>query len=160
MSAAKSVVVGVDGSPTSAAALGWAVRQAQLTGSDVRAVTAWSYAPAFDPGWGKRTVQDIEQAHRRELAEFVDLARVPGVQIRAELTEGDPAEVLLAASRDADLLVLGRHGRGMVLRALLGSVSAKCLRAATCPVVILPAVTKGNAGEVLGALRDETGPII
>lgn len=163
MNATNVLVVGVDGSPTSAAALRWAVRQAQLTGGAVRAVTAWSYAPALDPGSVRHTAPETEEAHQRALDEFVEAARVPGVEIRTEVSEGDPAEVLLAAAQDADLLVLGRHGHGLVLRALVGSVSAKCLRGATCPVVILPAQVaeaEGNTGEVVGALGYQGGPIV
>jgi len=48
---------------------------------------------------------------------------------------GDPAEVLLSASVDADMLFLGSRGRGRVHTALIGSVSAHCIEEASCPVV-------------------------
>ena len=161
MNATGSLVVGVDGSPASAAALRWAVRQAQLTGGEVCAVTAWSHPLAVDAGTPGRAIRDVAETHRRQLEDFLEIARVPGVAIRAEVSEGDPAEVLLSMAQDAELLVLGSHGHGKMLRALVGSVSAKCLREARCPVVILPArVAEGHAGEVLGALGYQPGPTV
>ncbi|SFI76829.1 universal stress protein [Amycolatopsis sacchari] len=154
------IVVGVDGSPMSAAALRWAVRQAELTGGAVHAVTAWSYLPVLDLGAVQSTAQEMAEAHRRAQAKFVDAVRVPGVPTRAEVVEGDPADVLLAAARDADLLVVGRHGHGRLVRALVGSVSAKCLRDATCPVVVLPAKAAEAEREVMGSLGYEAGPIV
>ncbi|HYZ07963.1 MAG TPA: universal stress protein, partial [Pseudonocardiaceae bacterium] len=50
----------------------------------------------------------------------------------------DEADLVLRASSDADLLVVGSRGRGRVATALLGSVSARCIREATCPVLVIP----------------------
>jgi nucleotide-binding universal stress UspA family protein len=52
--------------------------------------------------------------------------------------EGRPADVLAAAGRAADLLVLGSHGHSRVRHTVLGSVSEDCIRNAACPVVVIP----------------------
>ena len=58
------------------------------------------------------------------------------------VVEGGPAEALLAAARDADLLVVGNRGRGNIAAALLGSTSAKVADEAACPVVVVRAQTE------------------
>jgi nucleotide-binding universal stress UspA family protein len=103
------IVVGVDGSATSIAALPWAVAEAEATGRDVTAVTACSYATALDAGAILSSVDDAGATHRRQLEELVRTVERPGVTIRAEVVEGNPNEVLPDVTRDADLLVLGSH---------------------------------------------------
>lgn len=157
------VVVGVDGSPASLAALRWAVTEAAATGREVRAVAAWSYAPALEPGGTVLPVDEMAAAHRRTLDEVIarTVGADPGVKIDAQLIEGDPVDALLEASKDASLLALGSHGRGLLLTALLGSVSARCLRRATCPVLIIPAqVAQGEAAEDLASTSYEPGPVL
>ena len=133
------VVVGVDGSPSSYAALRWAARYAQNVGGVVEAVHAWETpsevgwsGPAIDPDF------DLAQARERFAAElhavFPD-ERPPG--LRERLVEGDPSEVLIRASEEAELLVVGRRGRGGFARAMLGSVSQRCAQHAACPVVVV-----------------------
>jgi nucleotide-binding universal stress UspA family protein len=60
-----------------------------------------------------------------------------GVSIEAELVEGEPARVLLAAAQDADLLVIGSSRHGTVASVILGAVVEQCVRHAPCPVVIV-----------------------
>ncbi|MGW3040164.1 universal stress protein [Kitasatospora sp. NPDC001159] len=135
------VVVGVDGSPSSHAALRWAVRHAALIGGVVDAVGAWEPPSHF--GWSAPVV---DTAFDRELAErrFADeLRTVLGedqpVQVRRSLVMGDPSDVLLDAAQGAEVLVVGTHGHGGFTRALLGSVSTRCAQHADCPVVIVRA---------------------
>ncbi|MFH9352192.1 universal stress protein [Kitasatospora sp. NPDC017646] len=135
------VVVGVDGSQPSHAALRWAVRHAGMIGGVVEAVGAWEPPSHF--GWSAPVVDstfDQELAERR----FADeLGAVLGadcpVQVRRTMVMGDASDVLLDAARGAELLVVGSHGRGGFTRALLGSVSTRCAQHATCPVVIVRA---------------------
>ena len=142
----RRIVVGVDGSAESVAALRWACREASLRAAVVHAVLALesachqvaSYAvPAprqSNGSWGA-----AREVLRRSVSEAVSL--YPGVSVRTEITEGLAARVLLDDAREADMLVLGRthaadpyRGAGPVIRA--------CLRAAPCPVVIIgPAAT-------------------
>jgi nucleotide-binding universal stress UspA family protein len=84
---------------------------------------------------------EAERARADEvLATAVDAVRGPAltVPIATEVLEGDPAQKLAEAARDADLLVVGSRGHGHLRHAVLGSVSEGCVRHATCPVVVLP----------------------
>lgn len=135
------VVVGVDGSPSSYAALRWAARYAEMIGGVVEAVHAWDTpsavgwtGPAIDPDF------DLEQARER-FKEALDAVFPDGrpAGLRERLVEGDPSEVLIRASEDAELLVVGHRGRGGFGRAMLGSVSQRCAQHAACPVVVVRA---------------------
>jgi nucleotide-binding universal stress UspA family protein len=92
------IVAGIDGSSSSLAALEWAARQADLTGSALLVVAAW---------------------------------RLPSTVI-----EGHPGPVLVDASRDADLPVVGSRGHGELADILLGSVGMDCATHAHCPVLV------------------------
>ena len=131
------IVVGVDGSDSSKAALRWAIRQAKLTGASVDAVTAWR----FPASYGLSVVAadlDVEGEARKMLSET--LSDVTGgaseVQVRQLAGEGPPAEVLLNAVKGADLLIVGSRGRGGFRSAVLGSVSLACVLHAPCPVLV------------------------
>jgi nucleotide-binding universal stress UspA family protein len=137
---ARVIVVGVDGSASSKAALRWAIRQAKLTGAAVQAVTAWR----FPVGYGMATVDggsviDFETSAKQILTEA--LAEVSGlhpeVPVRPLVIEGHAAEVLLNAARGAELLVVGSRGHGGFASALLGSVSMYCVLHAHCPVLVV-----------------------
>jgi nucleotide-binding universal stress UspA family protein len=148
MSAAKAekaprIVVGVDGSAPSLAALRWAVHQAELTGGTVDAVVAWKM-PATMTGFGFAPVavadgSDMEQTAQRVLDHAVSkvVGSEGGPAVRRLAVQGFPAPVLLGASVGADLLVLGSRGHGGFSGALLGSVGQHCVRHAHCPVVII-----------------------
>jgi nucleotide-binding universal stress UspA family protein len=157
------IVVGVDGSATSILALQWAVAEAEATGRDVTAVTVWRYVPALEPGAIFASVDEVGATHSRQLDEVVRTVERPGVTVRTHVVEGDANEVLVEAAQGADLLVLGTHGRGRMLRALVGSVSAYCLRHARCPVAILPVnavETKAKAGPEMATISYLPGPIV
>jgi len=132
------IVVGVDGSVSSKAALRWAIRQAKLTGASVDAVTAWRYPPGY--GWTPVASElDFESDAKRALTEA--LGEVSGldpeVPVRPLVAEGNTAEVLLRAAKGADLLVIGSRGHGGLTSALIGSVSLNCVLHAHCPVLVL-----------------------
>jgi nucleotide-binding universal stress UspA family protein len=146
-----TIVVGVDGSPGSRAALRWALWQAAHTGQTVRAVRAWSYPASFEwtlwsSNYGPVPVpalpdrQDVQDAADHSLAELVaELAGPEGpVRVEHQVVEGHPAGVLLDAAKDADLLVIGRHGHGGFVGMMLGSVSRHCVEHAGCPVLVMP----------------------
>ena len=140
---APRIVAGVDGSPSSVAALRWALDQARLTGGTVDAVTAWRIPTAMTGyGWAPIVVadcSDMENIAKRALDEALSQAVRPGdsVPVRTQIMQGIPAQVLLDAASGADLLVVGSRGHGGVADALLGSVSQHCVHHATCPVVII-----------------------
>ncbi|MGW6914214.1 universal stress protein [Kitasatospora sp. NPDC054939] len=133
------VVVGLDGSPSSQAALRWAVRYAGLIGGVVDAVTAWEFPTQY--GWSAPAVDpdlDVSVAHARlaeELREVLSDQAAAGV--RPHVVRANPAEALIDAAADAELLVVGSRGRGTFTRAMLGSVSQRCALHAPCPVVIV-----------------------
>jgi nucleotide-binding universal stress UspA family protein len=137
--AERRVVVGVDGSPSSYEALRWAARYAQRVGGVVEAVHAWDTPSAV--GWSGPAIDpefDLEQARERFAEElrtvFPDESPA---ELRQRLVEGDPSEVLIRASEGAEILVVGRRGRGGFARAMLGSVSQRCAQHAACPVVVV-----------------------
>jgi nucleotide-binding universal stress UspA family protein len=132
------IVVGVDGSQSSRAAVRWAIEQAKLTGASVDAVMAWKYpAATFDRMAGAEV--DFEGTNKEALAEIIkqEGGPEPAAPVRLVVTEGHPADVLLRASRDADLLVLGSRGLGGFASAVIGSVSLQCVLHAHCPVLVL-----------------------
>ncbi len=137
------IVVGVDGSPSSRAALRWAVRQAALTASTVEAVIAWHY-PAMYGGYGWVPVSAADPISFDEIAAKVITEAVTesvdptsSVRVTTRVEEGNPARVLLDAATGADLLVVGSRGHGGFAGALLGSVSQHCASHSPCPIVIV-----------------------
>lgn len=143
------IVVGVDGSSSSKAALAWAVEQARLTGASVEAVIAWHY-PVMVGGMPFAPIAAIDSPDYGELAAKV-LSDVIGttvdpdgpVKISSVVREGNPAQVLLEAATGADLLVVGSRGHGGFTEALLGSVGQACVHHARCPVVVIRAASTG-----------------
>jgi nucleotide-binding universal stress UspA family protein len=132
------IVVGVDGSPSSMEALRWAARQAELTGSELHAVTAWrmptTYGwipPVADYDWAGHARTTLGQA----ITEALD-DTTAGL-VRRHVVEGPPARVVLQAAGDADLIVVGSRGHGEFAGMLLGSVAQHVLAHAPCPVLVV-----------------------
>lgn len=129
------IVVGVDGSDGGRRALQWATREAVDRGGTVQAVAAWRWD---EPDGG---LADGGEGDPRQLAADIlerEIATIGKVPVACEVREGRAADVLVAAARDADLLVLGSHGHSRVWHTVLGSVTEECARRATCPVVVIP----------------------
>ncbi|MEU1576684.1 universal stress protein [Streptomyces collinus] len=133
------VVVGVDGSPASHAALRWAVHHARMIGGAVEAIYVWDTPSAR--GWSGPAVDpdfDLEQARERFTQEVrAVFPGEPPPRLQEHLVQGDPSEALVQASEGAELLVVGRRGIGGFARAMLGSVSQRCAQHAACPVVVV-----------------------
>ncbi len=137
------IVAGVDGSPSSLAALRWAIQQARLTGATVDAVIAWHYpvlavplGPAA-PGAIMDTT-DFEKAADEVVTDAIGAVESGSdVRVSALVKEGNAARVLLDAAAGANLLVVGSRGHGGFAEALLGSVSQHCVHHAPCAVVIV-----------------------
>ena len=138
------IVAGVDGSPSSVAALRWAVQQARLTGGTVDAVLAWQ-VPLTITGYGWAPVPlDLEDAgYEGEAKQILEnaIGQVTGPDddplVRSVVVHGPAAPALIDASAHADLLVVGCRGHGGFGDIMLGSVSQHCARHAHCPVVII-----------------------
>jgi nucleotide-binding universal stress UspA family protein len=144
MTANGRIVVGVDASPASREALGWAVDEAAHRGWRVEAVHVWSYPPlSYAPGIIAAPVfahDDLEAAAVAELDEAVDevLAATDGsVKVGRVVAEGGAAQNLIERAHGADLLVVGHRGRGGFRDLLLGSVAHQCAAHAPCPVVVV-----------------------
>lgn len=145
MSAAQNsvpkIVVGVDGSPPSVAALRWAVHHAEATGGSLDAVIAWEFPVVVGSfGWTTAPFDDVDYAELAAKALSAAVAEVsppPGLTVHEVVREGNAARVLLDAAKDADLLVVGNRGHGGFADALVGSVSVRCLHHAPCPIVIV-----------------------
>jgi nucleotide-binding universal stress UspA family protein len=140
----KTIVVGVDGSPASAAALRWALEEAVREGAEVEAITTREREPAFVPATSTGFFPHGEKPHRHLVRDLHEMVRDVSSRLEnaPEVTEvvltGDPAAELARLSHHADLLVLGAHGHGKAAGVLLGSVVSECLRHAVCPVVVIP----------------------
>jgi nucleotide-binding universal stress UspA family protein len=141
------IVVGVDGSDLGRAALAWARDEARLREATLVAVHAWTFVPPppiAEPGMVPVPAVDLESnlegersAARSVLDDAVAELADSGLRVEPRLFEGPAGDVLVAAAADADLVVVGSHGRGGLAAALLGSVSQHVVRHASCPVVIV-----------------------
>ncbi len=147
-SQSRVVVVGVDGSAESKAAVAYALRNAAARGESVRAVTAVPEPEMWATGYGvvmlppvsellpeaQKTAQEVVDAVVSELGETAS-----GVSVTVEAVAGPPAQVLLDAAADATELVVGHRGRGGIRSALLGSVGLSCVLHAPGPVTVVRA---------------------
>ncbi|WP_312180276.1 universal stress protein [Arthrobacter sp.] len=134
----KRIVVGVDGSALSLIALRTAHRLAGLLQCHIQAVTVWSYpvalaVPIASTEWTPRV--EAESALDETLQEAFGPDLPKGLTKTA--VAGQPVQVLVEASRDAEMLVVGSRGRGGFAGLLLGSVSSAAAAHAHCPVLIV-----------------------
>jgi nucleotide-binding universal stress UspA family protein len=130
------IVVGVDGSEGSEKALRWAENYAELSHGTLRIVYIWRYPAAYgfeiaDPDFHP------DELARTTLEEATSDVKLPADRVVRSLGEGSAAEGLLEESRNADLLVVGSHGRGAFKGMLLGSVSTHLVHHAHCPVTVV-----------------------
>jgi nucleotide-binding universal stress UspA family protein len=150
VSMGKPVLVGVDGSPNSVPAIEIAFEEAALRGVGLVALHAWSDTSGADlvtSGWATvRQHEDMLLA--QSLAGYAE--RYPDVPVRRVLVREQPARSLLAESENAQLAVVGSHGRGGFTGMLLGSTSAALVQSAECPVVVV----RDQAVKEAGAHRD------
>jgi len=144
--ARRLVVVGVDGSDGSSAALEFAMDEAARRGCGVRVVGAipetgyWAAAYGMTPALVGELGKDLEKVGREMVDAVVadrgdTLAAVP-VDVLA--VPGPAAGVLVAQAAEADLLVVGHRGRGGFRSTVLGSVGLQCVLHAPSPVTVVP----------------------
>jgi nucleotide-binding universal stress UspA family protein len=139
------IIVGIGGSAHSRRALEWAVNEAAVRHAPLTVLTVnqavagyWTSHTAY-PGDMQRTKQAREAAQVEAdsmLKKAGEESRPPSVTVRA--VTGLPAEELIAATADADMIVVGSRGAGGFKRLLLGSVSTQVTHHARCPVVVIP----------------------
>jgi nucleotide-binding universal stress UspA family protein len=134
------IVVGVDGSPHSQAALDWALDEAALRNAHL---TALAVAPAATGIWGITSQfsgsQEDQEKVNQAAKDMVDKAaqRHGHQQVTVRTVSGVPADELVKASHDADLLVVAARGAGGFARLRMGSVSTQVTAHAHCPVVVV-----------------------
>jgi len=144
------IVVGVDGSAASAAALRFAVNEARLRHSEVVAVLAWVPLSATRAPYARVTAmpsptEEYEDAAER-LSHVVDdvCGLAPRVKVRQVLIRQQPAQALLNEAEGADLLVLGGHRADSPEIHTAGPVARTCLRRQPCPIVIVAEDGEGH----------------
>jgi nucleotide-binding universal stress UspA family protein len=138
------IVVGVDGSPSSERALDWAVREAAahhaaLTVLAVHPVlvSQWTGNPVRFPG-DPTAEEEARQAAQEETNKVTSqLGDAQPASVTVKVVSGSPAAELIAASRDADLVVVGRRGGGGFASLLIGSVTAQVVNHAASPVAVI-----------------------
>jgi nucleotide-binding universal stress UspA family protein len=146
----KRIVVGIDGSDASKAALAWAAGEAELRNTDVLALLAWMPTVAVGGPWPVvvpvSAPEEADEAAEATLAAVVNevLGQEPNVNVVERVVHGAAATALLEASADAQLLVVGSRGLGGFTGMLLGSVSHQCAQHASCPVVIVRRIDQGE----------------
>jgi nucleotide-binding universal stress UspA family protein len=139
------IVVGVDGSPASTAALSFALNEAKSHGASLQAAIAWHVPAQMYAAGAPLPYPDISEGLENDArATLVSMLQdlegeAEGVELEQLVREGQPAEILLELARDARLLVVGSRGRGGFAGLLLGSVSQQCAQHARCPVTIVRA---------------------
>lgn len=136
----KPVVVGVDGGPDSIRALEWAAEYARDVRAPLIALTAYEPTAVVGPyamaGW--ESPETLEENARTMLADVVRDTLGENADVAQYALRGHPAEAIIAASKDARLIVVGSRGRGGFKGLLLGSVSQHVVPHSLCPVVVLP----------------------
>lgn len=136
------IVVGIDGSQSSHAALETALREARCLDATVEAVLAHqTHLPSY--GIGPMVIPmpssgELQAAAERSLAEVV-AAHPTDVRVEQIVVDGPAARSLLDVAEGADLLVVGSRGRGGFVGLLLGSTSQHVVTHAPCPVLVVPA---------------------
>jgi acyl-CoA dehydrogenase family protein 9 len=136
------IVVGVDGSPSSLAAVDWASREAIARQCPLRIVHAFLW-PLYDVPLGPSSLgppeAGLQYAAEQIVSTAVDRARpiAPTVDISTDMPVRAPAAALIAQSKDADLVVVGHRGLGGFAGLLVGSVGIQTAAHAFCPVVVV-----------------------
>lgn len=137
------VVVGIDGSEISAKATEWAFAEASARNTTLIAVHTWmdpqvqaaaAGIALSEKDWSQLEAQELETLSER-LAGFS--GRYPDVTVDRVVTRDRAVRALVDHSRDAQIVVVGSHGRGGFTGMVLGSTSRALLQAAPCPVMVV-----------------------
>lgn len=155
------IVVGVDDSFTSRDALRWAAAEALHRKARLKVVHTVVPMPPRTSPWAQGEAREM----LTNMLSEVLAGPLAKVQVSIETGPGEPpgrgagprpvrsraSIALIAATQRADLLVVGSHGYGSVSGALIGSITSDCLRAAACPVVIIPQAREDQRSRVRAA---------
>jgi nucleotide-binding universal stress UspA family protein len=135
-SRATKVVVGVDGSPCSVAAVRWAETYASATGASVLLVTAWHIPVAYGVPIAYDGFNPEEDARKVVEAAAADV-QLPADRVHTRVVAGPAGDALIRSAEAGDTLVVGTRGHGTLAGALIGSTSGYCVHHAPCPVVVV-----------------------
>ena len=154
------LIVGFDGSQAARSALRWAGNAAALRDCAVRVVSSYTVPPVVDYYGVGPVVMDSAQtsalrdacaaALHEAVTEEVKAHPALGFDYRVE--SASPADVLIAESANARLLVVGSNGAGPTRSFLLGSVNYDVLHASECPVAVVPATVRPQVGRIAVAI--------
>lgn len=141
------IVVGVDGSPASDAALEWAVREIEIGGGELLVCHAYTSEHIAGPLPGAAEATAAGPAHQR-LEQAMSLARhrLATQRVRGELRAGNPAMMLIEAASGARMVVVGSHGYLGRGARLLGSTALRVAGHADCPAVVVRPLLTGVRG--------------
>lgn len=133
------IIVGVDGSSGSMAALRWALRYADRSGGSITALISWAHPTTYGLG-APMPQEDLDQAAQTALSKVVNESTSElrsQSPVEQKVVRGQPAQALVDEAGNADLLVVGSRGHGGLVGAVLGSVSQHCVNHSPCPVVVV-----------------------
>lgn len=150
------IVVGVDGSASSVGAVDWAAAEAHRRGASLELLYAEVPTPpvvGLEPGPVTPVTAETAPSFLDEARQRVLLAW-PELDVRTVPMVGGPASSLISASADADLIVVGAHGRSMLARLLLGSVGHHVATHAACTAVVVRGAGHGATAPVAVGLDD------
>ncbi|WP_028281176.1 universal stress protein [Arthrobacter sp. H5] len=138
------IVVGVDGSEQSIAALRFARKLAPPFGAVIQAISTWDYPPEY-AGYVPIESDNFDEITQKRLDTAVQAAygEDPPEGLEKLVVFSHPSKGLVKAAEGAVMLVLGRRGHGSFRGLLMGSVSGACVAHAKCPVLVV----EGPAGE-------------
>jgi nucleotide-binding universal stress UspA family protein len=133
------IVVGIDGSPVARLALEFAIDEARLHKASLQVTYAYpAMAAVLTGSTGKDYYEQVENEARELLQGLVAAApSTKGVEVEWVAVPGNPSEVLIEASQDAVMLVVGSRGGGGFMGLVMGSVSTQCVQYSHCPVLVI-----------------------
>lgn len=156
--ALRRILAPLDGSPLAEAILPLVVELARATGAVVRLIRVvrpfWQSYAAYGPGapyFIDLHADEIDTQSQAEAVAYLDdvaeRLRAQGVRVELSAPLGRPADEIVQAADDADLVVLATHGRGGVRRWALGSVATETLERGVSPIMVVRPRARGSAHE-------------
>lgn len=154
--ASRPVIVGVDGSPGSIAALRFALEEGLARQSAVQVITTWLVGPPMlDSDTDDRYAEEADAARRLQdaalLVATTDMTEIP--VINQVVVHDVGGATLIDAAREGSVLVVGSGRKSALARAFLGSVSEFCVRHASVPVVVVPDPARLDAPATVELVR-------
>ncbi len=150
--ALRKIGVGFASSSEGRAAVTLARELAALGGGSVKVIAGAGLEPALASySFSSPALEEVEQEMYEETEQTLtrvcgELETGSGPAIEHETIRGDPASILVERSKELDMLVLGSRAYGPLRHVLLGSVSARAMREAKCPVLVVPRGVAGDDG--------------